>query len=377
MNAPAKRMTPMKTLRFTIPAAALLGMAVATNAAHAQASPNLPAPLTSGTWIASGPSPAASSGHSKGGVAVLPQTGMGKLSDPFPSGEMGSPEKPLTSQKMPVSGAAINQQINRVIRGADERLSGVSLETGEAAIKPVSQATLAEDIEAANRIHRIEVKRAEVAAATALWGAAYDGKRENPAPAQAATGTAMGGIPGAIMPTNGAIPVAQAISLAEKRNQEAKEAEAARDAEAQAEALKRRDSLSNAIRAQKKAMLDALPVVSSVVGSPEDAEATILVPYVGVQRGMRAGSVIKMYGGRTARIVSVTDRGVYASVGGKSVLLEEGSGVPSLAQANAETAQIEQTFAPPPPAASGPDMMTVGRPPSPSAFKSVGAAASR
>ena len=342
----------------TVSALAILlfaGTAFSLQIAQAQDA-KLPAPLATGTWIASSPPPAPS-GNAKGGVAVLPPTGLGKLPDPLPSGVLGNPQKPLSSQKMLVNGAQINQQIDRVVQDANERLSGVQLETGHTEIKPLSPITLSEDIESANRIHRMMTKRAEVTAATDLWGAAYDGKRENP-PSQ----TAGMSVPGALPTANGAITVAQATALAETRAKEAKAAEEARDAQAQATEKARQAGVSKAIADQRAAMLAAMPVVSSLVGSPDDAEATVLVPYVGVQRAVKSGHTLSLYGGRKARVVSVTDTGVVISINGRTVTLDDGNSVPSLSQGLAQLAQLQQSMTPSPPPPEQ-NMLTVGQPP--------------
>ena len=306
-------------------AALALMIAPAARAQQAQGQWAVPAgPVGSGGPTAQG----------KGGIAVLPPSPTGKLPNPFPSSVIGTPEKPLSSDLMPVSGEKIDGQINKAIQDADARLKDVNLAVGPAGsgnlkVAPLPVTTLNDDIQAAAMIHRMQVQKAEVQGAVDLWGAAYDGKREAVPGVSGATGGSPDGM-AQVVP--GGAPVTQPHDSAQDRVRQAQDEAMNREREEdriRVEAQARHDM---EMKRKKREMAGMQPVVSSIVGDPENAVATILIPFVGEKHGVVAGDTIQTYSGRMLEVVAVTENGVQVREGRKTFRLHSGDVVPSPAQ---------------------------------------------
>lgn len=312
------------------PMAAMMGgvalVALMLSSAHAQQAQGAWA-VPSGNTQSGGPSL-----QGKGGIAVLPPSPEGKLPTPFPSAVIGTPEKPLSSSRMPLSSAKIDKQIDQAIQDADVRLKDVNMSVGPAGsgnlkVAPLPVSTLNDDIRAASLIHRMQVQKAEVQGAVELWGAAYDGKREMPSPA------ANGATPqnGFMAPGVGA-PVSSPKNTVQDRVRQAQDEAAEREREEARIRAEEAARQASEMKQKKQEMAGMLPVVSSIVGDPENAVATILIPFVGEKHGVIAGDSIQTYSGRILNVVSVTENGVTVREGRKSYRLRSGDTVPSPAQ---------------------------------------------
>lgn len=287
--------------------------------------------LLSGTALAASsptmPSMAPSAGGKAASTAILPPSEHGKLEAPIPSGIIGVPAQPLSSEKMPVDGQHIDGQIQKAIQQADDRLADVHIGSGDMKVAPLPDATLQSDINAEARLHEMNLKMQEVIMASKLWGSAYDGKREmalDKPVTQPGVGTP--GMPNAPSPEEKEI---ERKRQAEEEKQEALEAQI----EAQKKVAERKKLLREQMAIQKRNMGNVPPVVSSIYGPVINPRATLLIPYVGTQN-VSKGDSFTLIDGTSMAITSISPDGVYASHNGaKPRLLGFGSSVPTQSDA--------------------------------------------
>lgn len=280
--------------------------------------------LMAGSAMAAPPSmgaPVASSGSNSKTVAVLPPTGQGTLPPPFPSGVVGNPATPLSSQKMTVSGDKIDAQVAQTVKDADERLSGVNIGTGPMKVDALPVVTLREDIAYEARMHQLQQKTDEVSSSVGLWKSAYDGKREQE------QSTSQAASEKAATETKVTQPVKSEEDAVEQREKEAKAAAEKVRLAAEAEAA-RQKLIAQEITSRKKAMGNVPPVISSIFGPTANPTATILIPYVGV-RNVVVGDTITLIDGSKMKVIEIKDGMLVSHNGGPSQPLSFGSSVPT------------------------------------------------
>jgi len=297
--------------------------------------------LMAGSAMAAPPSmgaPAVSSGGNSKTVAVLPPTGQGTLSPPFPSGVEGNPATPLSSQKMTVSGAKIDAQVAQTVKDADERLSGVNLGSGPMKVDTLPVITLREDIAYEARMHQLQQKTDEVSSSVGLWKSAYDGKREKEQAQSDATAEKVA------TEEKVAAPVKSEDDSVAQREQEAEAAAEKARLASEAEAA-RQKLISQEITARKKAMGNVPPVISSIFGPISNPTATVLIPYVGV-RNVVVGDTITLIDGSKMKVVEIKNGMLVSHNGGPVQSLSFGSSVPTRQDAIATLNEVFEANSP-------------------------------
>lgn len=285
------------------------------SAAHAQMMPMPQAPNFANAQRASG-------GSGKASIAILPQTGNGKLQNPLPSSVEGDPATPLSSQKMPLSSGHIDAQVSNVMSQAQARLKNVHVGDGNMPDEHEDSGTLAEEIRTAKELRSMTLEQAKVDAAMKLWKSAYDGERENAGSVSNGSGDS------GVMGMSGGLPPEQQMALAaqEKKKAAAEEKnQEMEDAREHEEMLAKKHA--DFIRERRSLAASIPPVISSIYGATNDLKASILVPYVGEQ-DVSKGDSVPFVDGHNGKVTKITPTQVVIAKDGSDMELTFGTHVP-------------------------------------------------
>ena len=253
------------------------------------------------------------SGGQDKNIAILPPTGNGKLPNPLPSGTIGNPATPLSSEKMPVSGDHIDDQINKVIVDSDKRMEDVHVGNQDLTPPSISDSTLLSQIAAAEKIREMRIKGAEAQAAIDLWKVTYDGKREEEKPKSD-------------KPESAQSSASSNLANNDLNKQHLEEQQALLKQQQEVEKA-RQAEIQNRRRA---AAASIPPVISSIYGPANDPKAALLIPYVG-EREVLKGDKILLVDGTNAVVKSITPDGVVLHRHGQDEELGFGTSVPTRA----------------------------------------------
>lgn len=258
-------------------------------------------------------------------IAILPPTGNGKLPNPLPSGVIGNPQTPLSSQKMPLSMDKINEQVQRVIKESNERLQDVKIGDGNMPDVHEDIGVLKSQIQTDRMLREMKFQKEKVDSAISLWKSSFDGKREEEkSKNQNNNSSNMIQQPNSNgMFTN---PSMQSNNDNDLANEAAKKQKELEDAKAKEEDDKKRHA--QFILERRKLAASIEPVISSIYGSPTNLQAVILIPYIG-SKNITANSTFQYIDGSIGRVVKLGDDSIIVSHNGKKTSLIFGNSVPS------------------------------------------------
>lgn len=282
------------------------GLAILAPLAHAQLPPGMAASGAAAHHQQQ-------AGDDKKDRAILPNSGVGPYDSPVPGDANKNLVTPLSTEKMTLDETHIDSQISKATSEADQRLSGITLGSGDLKAPDMDEkkTELQTLQDGEMQIRLLKMKQAEATEAKKLWDQLYDGPREHIAATggDASHGAADGTAGGASWATQASAP-------------------AAIQQTSDADALPHMPQL-------KELLKQTPPVVSSVVGTLPNLHATILVPYIG-QMHVQAGNVLP----GDIRIVSIDRNGVIASRDGETFPLGYGNSVPTTYVAPAVAATV-------------------------------------
>lgn len=259
-------------------------------------------------------------------VAILPETGKGKIPNPLPSGTLGNPATPLSSQKMPLSTQKINEQIQKVITDSNERLKDVNIGNGDMPDVHEDIGTLKSEIETAKILRKMDFEKQKVDSAIKLWKSTYDGKREEIKENGQQNNNGMN--------NNGGIGIAIANNVDNNAiaNQQAEAARKQQELEDEkAKELEKKKKHAEFILEKRKLAASVEPVISSIYGQTNKLNAIILIPYIG-SKVISNNSSYQYIDGSVGKVLKIGDDSVTISHNGRKSDLVFGNSVPSRAE---------------------------------------------
>lgn len=191
--------------------------------------------------------------------AALPETGKGRLANPFPLQDQKLPT-PTSDQKMSLSASHLGGQITKAQNDVADRLAGLDVGSGELDKPSVNLTELEEDMQTERKLRRTQQMQALATASMKLWETTYDGKRER------MVEVPEGEVPQEVSNTSGSSSVKRGRSAAPYADDTAKASPSAKDSPTKT----------------KETSEASYPVVSSIYGMGDSLTAVVLVPYVGV-----------------------------------------------------------------------------------------------